>query len=182
MKDFIKKMSLGDVLFASVVLAGCSLLAYGCSLEDVKDNTGVVASAVSTTLDTAEPIVSAVESMPVYEGVNEEAASKVEHGLKTTTKNIEYVKAGLGIVKVAAPATAVYIEPAIKIIGGIGLMVTSLLGFVERRKRKKTEKIVGVVMKAVNPVKGVGGIIGQAAKNEGISDETHALYRKHVEA
>ena len=193
-KRFIGKVGLGDVLTVAiigVVLAGV----YGCSASDfglsdskkaavneTVEKFDAMAKATPEVLRTAEPIINAVEGIPGYDGIQEETATRVEAGLKTTDKNLGYAKAGLTIAKAAVPGAAVYVDPALKIITGISVVVGSLYGFVQKRKRKTAEKVSTVIMKAVDPIKGVGAMIADAADKAEVKDETHALYRKNVEA
>ena len=180
LKKVWAKVSAGGM--ALVVAAVIGLTVIGCTLPEARQNAEIGATAVPKVLEAAEPILGEIEKLPIYEGVNPDLADKAEHGLSTTAKNLGRAKAVLTIGKAVVPGSAAYIDPAIQIIGLLGTGVIGLLGFVERRKRKTAERVTGVVMKAVNPINGVGAVIVKAAGDDLIADEVKRAYRKHVEA
>ena len=175
-----KKMDNVDKIVAVVLLVSVGLFFYGCTLDGSVEKTKIITSAISETLEQSYDYISVAENIPGYNGIPEATADKIEAGIKTTNKAIGISKAAIGIAKVALPQAAGILNPALEILGGFGLALTSILAFVENRKKKKAITVASVVMKAVNPIKGVGAVISQATKDAGVSDVVHQFYRDEV--
>ena len=162
------------------IIVSCVLLcSVGCDIDEqaqIKDKIKILEMAI----EKSEKPVSAVEEATGFDGFDKSKVEEIEKRVAQAGRIAEQSSKILTAAKVLVGNSNPYVGVGISVATSLAGLAGVMSSFLKNRKLKKTEAVAVAVMKAADPVIGIGKKINKETLDAGVANEAQELYQKHV--
>jgi len=167
---------IGILMCMALMAGGCDLYGTGKEAEAKGKEAEQIAQVLSESADQAEEVVAALENV-TGPAIDKETASRIEGIANRLEELADKAKTGAAIGAALPGPQQPWVGALAAVLGGVGTLAGAVGTFMERRRRRSTEKGLRAVVTAVNDVAKVGDRIKRVTVNAGVSEVVERQYQ-----